>query len=164
LIEHLCDRIQASGSAGKLEIGAFTAWKRLRADTPWMAQLMALPDTVVREHTGQVVAAANNGDFDVMKAGARACLALEPLPGFRSGGALATAVCHAAAPQVLAVMDKRAIAGLRVVGLSLPSARGRTPYLCYSNLIEQCRRELSDFAHIWSARQVDSALFQLGKR
>jgi hypothetical protein len=86
---------------------------------------------------------------------------LTPLPGLAHGDALASAVCFAAAPHRLAVYDKRADRGLSRVGLPLDRRPGR--YGRYLQLLEQCRTELAERGHSWSARQVDLALYQLGQ-
>ncbi|RSM64908.1 hypothetical protein DMB66_18420 [Actinoplanes sp. ATCC 53533] len=149
------------GSLGKLDIGALTAWKRLRADTPWMGKLMSCPDREVRLHTEQAVIAARDDSKPVPEAAAAARTALTALPGFAHGDAIASAVCFAAAPLRLAVYDRRAHHGLHQLGLFLENRAGR--YGRYLRLIEQCRQELADQGHVWTARQVDIALYQLGQ-
>ncbi|MFF1594730.1 hypothetical protein ACFVY0_42685 [Streptomyces sp. NPDC058286] len=41
-LQHVTQRARDSGDIGKADIGALLMWKRLRADTPWAAELMAL--------------------------------------------------------------------------------------------------------------------------
>lgn len=67
----------------------------------------------------------------------------------------------AAAPDRLAVYDKRAQAATGRLGLTLAARPGR--YGRYMQLVEDLRRELRD-AHgvTWSARDVDMALYWLG--
>jgi hypothetical protein len=161
VVEQVAARAQASGSLGKLDVGALAAWKRLRADTPWMSLLMATQESEVRLHSGRAVAAARDLSRSVPEAAAAARSALTPLPGFAHGDALASAVCFAAAPGRLAVYDKRAHRGLDILGLTLDRRPGR--YGRYLSLIEQCRAELAAAGHDWSARQVDLALFWLGR-
>jgi hypothetical protein len=60
VFEEVAARVAVTGSLGKLDLGALTAWKRLRADTPWMARLMGMPDGDVRAHTGRAVTAARD--------------------------------------------------------------------------------------------------------
>lgn len=60
VVEQVAARAAATGSLGKLDLGALVAWKRMRADTPWMTQLMGMPDAHVREHTAAAVAAARD--------------------------------------------------------------------------------------------------------
>ncbi|WP_326550817.1 hypothetical protein [Micromonospora sp. NBC_01813] len=160
VIEQVVARVADAGSLGKLDLGALSAWKRLRADTPWMAQLMSCPEYTVRQHTQRAVAAAQDQSRTVPEAAAAARSALTPLPGFSTGDALASVVCFVAAPKRLAVYDRRAHEGLRRLGLALDDRPGR--YGRYLTLLEQCRDELADQGHRWSARHVDLALFQLG--
>lgn len=155
-------RAEETESLGKLDIGALLAWKRLRADTKWMRGLMATPETVVREHTGEAFRWAREPDLPTPEAAGRARSALSPLDGFRTGDALASAVCVALAPERLAVYDSRAHRGLELLGFSLSNKPGR--YRTYMELVEQCRAELAGQGHEWSAREVDLALFQLGQR
>lgn len=161
VIEQVSARAAETGSLGKLDIGALTAWKRLRADTRWMAGLMATPDDEVRLHTGRAVSAARDESRSIPEAAKAAITALTPLPGLAGGGALASAVCFAAAPQRLAVYDKRAHRGLHQLDLQLDDRPGR--YARYMLLLEQCREELAGQGQTWSARQVDLALYWLGR-
>lgn len=61
--------------------------------------------------------------------------ALASLPGFRTGDALASAVLTAAAPDRMAVYDRRAHNGLRTLGIPLSHAPGR--YSRYIEAIDQ---------------------------
>lgn len=160
VIEQVAARVADAGSLGKLDLGALSAWKRLRADTPWMAQLMSCPEQQVRLHTAHAVAAAQDESTTVSVAAAAARSALTPLPGFAHGDALASVVCFVAAPNRLAVYDRRAHQGLQRLHLALDDRAGR--YGRYLGLVEQCRRELACHGYEWSARQVDLALYQLG--
>jgi hypothetical protein len=161
VVEQVSARAAEAGSLGKLDLGALTAWKRLRADTPWMSKLMDTPDSEVRRHTHQAFVAARDESKTVPEAAAAARSALSPLPGFTRGDALASAVCFAVAPHRLAVYDTRAHRGLSRLGLELDDRPGR--YGRYLLLLEQCRRELAGQGHEWSARDVDLALYQLGR-
>ncbi|MFJ9808950.1 hypothetical protein ACIRTB_12000 [Streptomyces sp. NPDC101158] len=40
-LQDVIQRASGSGSIGEADIGALLLWKRLRADTPWAADLMA---------------------------------------------------------------------------------------------------------------------------
>lgn len=157
----VAERVVASGSIGKLDIAALVAWKRLRADTSWVKALMFLPDVKVRAQTALGVQAARDTKRDVPEAAASARSALTGLPGMRTGDAVASAMCFVAAPERMAVYDRRAHHGLTLVGLELDHRRGR--YGRYMRLVEQCRLELADHKHTWTARQVDLALYQLGE-
>lgn len=162
VVEQVSERILASGSVGKLDIAALTAWKRLRADTIWNRALMRVPETEVRRSTEAVVAVARDLTLSVREAASAARGHLSGLPGFGTGDALASAVCFAAAPERLAVYDRRAHAGLTRLGLNLDNKPGR--YGRYMELVEQCGEELSAAGTAWTARQVDLALYQLGQR
>src|SRR4051812_14538076 len=68
VVEQVIARVADAGSLGKLDLGALTAWKRLRADTPWMARLMSRPDHEVRQHTERAVVAARDESRPVPEA------------------------------------------------------------------------------------------------
>jgi hypothetical protein len=152
-------RISTCGSAGKADIAILCFWKRLRADTPWVPRLLDLPDSRVRDVTGEAIAILNTGNDH--EAAGQAREILRSLPGFAQGTAVASAVLTAAAPTRLAVYDKRAHTGLQKVELELTD---KAPffYARYLALIEQCRMEAADIGHRWTARDVDLALFVLG--
>ncbi|MDX3524860.1 hypothetical protein [Streptomyces scabiei] len=59
-LQEVTRRACTSGSIGKADIGALLMWKRLRADTPWVAELMALADTDVRRATAAATTAAQD--------------------------------------------------------------------------------------------------------
>jgi hypothetical protein len=162
VVDEVAERVDESGSIGKLDIGALVAWKRLRADTAWVKALMLLPDVDVRAHTARAVKAARDGARTVPEAASDARSALVELPGMGVGDAVASTLCFVAAPKRMAVYDGRAHLGLALVGLQLDNRRGR--YRRYMEFIEQCRGELADRKHRWTAREVDLALFQLGER
>ncbi|MDQ0825568.1 hypothetical protein QFZ60_001741 [Arthrobacter sp. B2I5] len=159
LIE-VSDRIRSSRSIGKADIGALLFWKRLRADTRWVRDLMALADSEVRDTTGHAVSAVNDAALDIASAAAEGRKALSALPGFVRGDALASALLTAAAPDRMAVYDRRAQSGLEKLGLSLSAARGR--YGRYMAIVNGLASEAERRGHPWSPRQVDLALFALG--
>lgn len=160
VVDQVIARVADAGSLGKLDLGALSAWKRLRADTPWMARLMSCPEQEIRQHTERAVTAAQDESRTVAEAAVAARSALTPLPGFSNGDALASVVCFVAAPTRLAVYDSRAHSGLQQLGLMLDNRPGR--YGRYLALVERCRAELAGQGYEWSARQVDLALYQLG--
>ncbi|WP_237563334.1 hypothetical protein [Arthrobacter sp. H-02-3] len=160
VLTEVADRIRATASIGKADIGALLFWKRLRADTPWVRELMVKPETEVREITEKAVSAVTDMSLPVPKAASAGRAALSPLPGFKTGDALASALLLAAAPERMAVYDERAQTGLEALGLSLSPARGR--YGRYMELVEEMRSTAGRYGHTWSARDVDTALFWLG--
>lgn len=72
VVREVIVRVRDAGSVGKLDIAALTAWKRLRADTPWAAELMRKSDSEVRSHTTEVVAVANDSALSVSEAAGQA--------------------------------------------------------------------------------------------
>lgn len=160
VVREVIKRVANSGSVGKLDIAALTAWKRLRADTPWVAGLMDTSDAEVRRRTSGVVEIVNDRGLAIPEAAGRARSALSPLSGFGTGDALASAVCFAAAPGRMAVYDKRAHAAVLSLGFELDNRRGR--YRRYMMIVEACRSALHGRGNKWEARQVDTALYYLG--
>jgi hypothetical protein len=160
VLAEVADRIRMTGAIGKADIGALLFWKRLRADTTWVRDLMTKPEQDVRAVTAKAVAAANNPMLTVPEAASAGRRELAVLPGFKTGDALASALLLAAAPGRMAVYDDRAGAGLKALGLSLTAARGR--YGRYMELVEDLRSTANLHGHAWSARDVDTALFWLG--
>jgi hypothetical protein len=137
--------------------------KRLRADTPWAAELMALPDVEVRRATVTATATATVRDTSLSLSAAartgRAALAL--LPGFRTGDALASAVLTAAAPERMAVCDRRVHNGLQTLGIALSHAPGR--YSRYMGIIDQLLARAPDPSRRWTPRDIDTALYWLNQ-
>jgi hypothetical protein len=160
VLTEITDRIRATASLGKADIGALLFWKRLRADTPWVRKLMTMRDREVRAVTEKAVAAVNDVSLPVPKAASAGRRALSPLPGFEKGDAFASALLLAAAPGRMAVYDRRAQAGLETLGLTLSAAPGR--YGRYMELVEVLRSTANRHGQTWSARDVDIALYWLG--
>ena len=154
------DRVRATGSIGKADVGSLLFWKRLRADTPWVRKLMTMPEVDVRAVTEKAVVAASDTSGTIPEAASAGRGALSPLPGFATGDALASALLLAAAPEKMAIYDERAQAGLERLGLVLSAARGR--YGRYMELVEVLRATAALKGHTWSARDVDVALYWLG--
>lgn len=160
VLAEVADRIRTTGAIGKADIGALLFWKRLRADTAWVRELMTKPEQDVRAVTAKAVAAVNDQSLTVPEAASAGRGELSSLPGFKTGDALASALLLAAAPGRMAVYDDRAHTGLKALGLSLTAARGR--YGRYMELVEDLRSTANLHGHAWSARDVDIALFWLG--
>ncbi len=74
---------------------------------------------------------------------------------------MASTLCFVAAPDRMAVYDRRTHHGLTMVGLELDNRPGH--YGRYMVLVEQCRTEVTDRGHEWTGRQVDLALYQFGE-
>src|SRR5205823_5328096 len=85
VLREVSDRIAASGSIGKLDIGALVVWKRLRADTPWASALMAKSERDVRSVTAVAVSAVRDHELSTAEAAGQGRDALLKLPGFGSG-------------------------------------------------------------------------------
>lgn len=159
VLREVSARAKATGDLGKADIGALLFWKRLRADATWVARLHLVADAQVREVT--------RGARDAMRAAERTVdaarsgrSALSALPGFHVGDALASAVLLALAPDRMAIYDKRAHTALRLLGLHLDDRHGR--YSRYMELVESLAEALSSSGPVWSARDVELALYELG--
>ncbi|MEV6841772.1 hypothetical protein AB0N17_46650 [Streptomyces sp. NPDC051133] len=156
-LQEVTRRACTSGSIGKADIGALLMWKRLRADTPWAAELMALADTDVRRATAAATTAARDTTLSSSSAAQASRAALASLPGFRTGDALASAVLTAAAPDRMAIYDRRAHSGLRTLGITLSHAPGR--YSRYIEAIDQLLADAPAQIRNWTARDMDTALY-----
>lgn len=161
VVKEVSGRANVRYSLGKADIGALVVWKRLDASTRWVADLMKTSDQDVREATFAARAAAADSTLDIETAASRARSALAPLPGFRKGDALASAVIYALAPARMAVYDRRAQRGLERLGLVLTPKPGR--YGRYMALVEQLMIESRTVGVDLTPRDVDLALFTLGR-
>ena len=154
-------RIAASGSAGKTDIAALVSWKRLNASAVWVRELMQLPESAVREATGAAFEAARKFE-PISTAAANAVEALRPLPGLRRGGAVASAVLTAGAPERMAVYDRRAHESLRKLGISVGYKAGI--YSRYMAVVEALRNDVNNSRGLaWRARDVDLALYWMAE-
>jgi hypothetical protein len=160
LLADVATRIRATASIGKADIGALLFWKRLRANTPWVSGLMTMREVEVRAVTEKAVSAVNDESLPVPQAASDGRRSLAELPGFKKGDALASALLLAAAPERMAVYDRRARAGLETMGLRLSAKPGR--YRRYMELVEALRSTANRHGHTWTARDVDVALYWLG--
>lgn len=116
VLTEVADRIRAKASFGKADIGASLFRKRLRADTPWVRKLMVKPEAEVREITEKEVSPVTDVSLPVPKAASAAGpAALSPLPGFKTGDALTSALLLAATPERMAINDERAQTGLQTL-------------------------------------------------
>ncbi|MFD0747410.1 hypothetical protein ACFQ1L_40555 [Phytohabitans flavus] len=154
------ERVQESGSLGKVDIGALYLWKRIPRGK-WGLKLLTMPEAQVRDITAAAVQRARHEDLPTPEAAAAARTVLSPLPGMRTGDALPSALIVAAAPDRMAVYNRRARKGLAEVCLPLSDGSGR--YQRYIELVEQCRIELAEQgAEIQTAREIDLALYWRG--
>ncbi|KIA73423.1 hypothetical protein ANMWB30_23500 [Arthrobacter sp. MWB30] len=160
VLTEVAGRIRESRSIGKSDIGALVFWKRLRADTPWVTDIMSLPEHHVRATTAKAVAAVNDHTVRTPQAASNGRRALSDLPGFSTGDALASALLFASAPHRMAVYDRRAQTGLQELDLSLSAKPGR--YSRYMELVDALCTTARKNNHDWIPRDVDIALYQLG--
>lgn len=72
-----------------------------------------------------------------------------------------SALILAAAPDRMVIYDKRALKALGILGIALDTSDGW--YRGYMQTVEKVRAEVRGRGKDWSARDVDKALFQLGK-
>ena len=119
VLKEAIGRSEEIGSLGKYDIGALVFWKRLQANTPWAAALLSLPDAEVRAVTAAAILAVRDPNLTAPEAAQRGRSALSELPGFRNGDALASAVLVAAAPDRMAIYDRRAHAALNELGVMI---------------------------------------------
>ncbi|MEV5513888.1 hypothetical protein AB0L50_13305 [Streptomyces flaveolus] len=159
VLHQVAHRARTERSIGKADIGALLLWKRLRADTRWASALMAVADADVREATRAATAAVRDTSLSRSQAARAGRAALAELPGFTSGDALASAVLTAAAPDRMAVYDRRAHTALRSLGITLTHSPGR--YSRYIDVIDRLVAHAPEPARAWTARDVDTALYYL---
>ncbi|MFI5689133.1 hypothetical protein [Streptomyces sp. NPDC051636] len=157
----VAQRTERAGSLGKTDIAALTVWKRLSAQTPWAAALMSLPETQVRAVTERAVTAARDTALSRSEAARTGRSIMSELPGFRTGDALASAVLTAAAPQRMAVYDRRVQHALDTLGLTLTHAPGR--YGRYLQFLNDLLEHSGAHANGWTARDIDTALYWIGR-
>lgn len=156
----VAERAESMGSLGKTDIGALVVWKRLSAQTPWVSKLMSLPDTDVRSVTARAVQAVRNTGVSRAEAAQTGRGIVWELPGFRTGDALASAVLTAAAPERMAVYDRRVQQALDILGFTLTRASGR--YGRYMDLLDRLLSQGGEQAAGWTPRDLDTALYWLG--
>ena len=160
VLYEVAQRTEQAGSLGKTDIAALVVWKRLSAQTPWVSALMSLPDTHVRTVTERAVTAARDTALTRSEAARTGRGIIWELPGFRTGDALASAVLTAAAPERMAVYDRRVQHALDTLGLTLTRAPGR--YGRYLQLLDDLLKHGGAHADGWTARDIDTALYWTG--
>ncbi|MGW1274517.1 hypothetical protein, partial [Streptomyces sp. NPDC002491] len=107
ILHEVAQRTEHAGSLGKTDIAALVVWKRLSAQTRWVTALMSLPESHVRAVTERAVTAVRDTTLTRSEAARTGRGIIWELPAFRTGDALASAVLTAAAPQRMAVYDRR---------------------------------------------------------
>ncbi|MFD3557955.1 hypothetical protein ACFWWA_38545 [Streptomyces goshikiensis] len=158
----VAQRVERSGCLGKTDIAALVVWKRLSAQTRWVTALMSLPDSHVRDVTERALTSVQDLDLSRGKAAQEGRGAIAKLPGFVTGDALASAVLTAAAPRRMAVYDQRVQRALDLCGLTLTKESGR--YGRYMEIIDTLLTHSEGRADDWTARDVDIALYWVGKK
>ncbi|MBJ6613806.1 hypothetical protein [Streptomyces sp. I4(2020)] len=126
-----------------------------------MTELMSLPDTQVRGVTERAVTAVRDTSLSRSEAARTGRGIIWELPGFRTGDALASAILTAAAPQRMAVYDRRVQHALDTLGLTLTPTSGR--YGRYLQLLDDLLRHGAAHADSWTARDIDTALYWTGR-
>lgn len=160
VLHEVAQRTEHTGSLGKTDIAALVVWKRLSAQTRWVSALMSLPDTQVRAVTERAVTAVRDTTVPRSEAARAGRGIIWELPGFRTGDALASAVLTAAAPQGMAVYDRRVQHALDTLGLPLTPTPGR--YGRYLQLLDGLLRHGGPRADGWTPRDIDTALYWTG--
>ncbi|WP_406481645.1 hypothetical protein [Streptomyces sp. NBC_01615] len=160
VLREVAQRTEHAGSLGKTDIAALVVWKRLSAQTRWVTALMSLLDTHVRAVTERAVTAARDTALTRSEAARTGRGIIAELPGFRTGDALASAVLTAAAPQRMAVYDRRVQHALDTLGLTLTPTPGR--YGRYLQLLDDLLHHGGARADGWTAREIDTALYWTG--
>ncbi|MFF4828998.1 hypothetical protein ACFY20_39880 [Streptomyces sp. NPDC001312] len=143
VFHEVAQRTEHTGSLGKTDIAALVVWKRLSAQTRWVTELMSLPDTQVRKVTKQAVTKVRDTTLSPGEAARAGRAIISQLPGFHKGDALASAVLTAAAPQRMAVYDRRV-------------------YGRYLQLLDDLLHHGGTRADGWTARDIDTALYSTG--
>ncbi|MGW4201469.1 hypothetical protein [Streptomyces sp. NPDC004726] len=160
VLHEVAQRTEHTGSLGKSDIAALVVWKRLSAQTRWASALMSLPDTHVRAVTEQAVTAVRDTTVPRGEAARTGRGIIAELPGFRTGDALASAILTAAAPQRMAVYDRRVQHAIDTLGLTLSPAPGS--YGRYLQLLDDLLHHGGARADGWTARDIDTALYWTG--
>jgi hypothetical protein len=161
VLHEVADRVERTGSLGKLDVAGLVLWKRLQANTPWVSEFHTWPEEKVRTVTAAAVGKVRDESVPLPVAAREGRAALTPLPGFSKGDALASAALVAAAPQRMAVYDIRVQGALDRLGLPLTRASGR--YGRYMAIVEQLTVAANGRGFGWLPRDIDLALFWLGK-
>ncbi|GAA1738118.1 hypothetical protein [Luedemannella helvata] len=142
-------RLRDAGEAGKADIAIIAFWKRIRLDATWVGNLLSMPEEDIRRATRSAFGQA--GDREALSE-------LAVLPGFRTWGAMATALLCAYDPLRWPVMDRNAFEGLRQLGQRVD---GKAP--TYFRDVRQLRDQLVRYRPGTTVREIDKALFIIGR-
>jgi len=162
VFDEVAERVRKHGYATKLDLGGLVLWKRLQANTRWASSLGATADATVRDVTGRALSVYQDGALSEVPAKAQAARSvLAELPGFAHGDAFVSALLTTFDGNNLAVFDRRANYALGTV-LKRPVRSGRGHYGRYIEEVHSLRALVSEPNDIWTARDIDTALYMLG--
>jgi hypothetical protein len=146
-------RMRRQHHATKLDLNALATWKRVRTTT-WAGDLNLLPQSTVVNATKGAFA-RGIGDHSRVNA-------LSDIPGFRARGAVTSALLAAWDPTLYGVLDKNARrARSKVVASGCLCSW--YDLVTYEEHLRLLAGELSTHETTWIPRQVDMALYVLGK-
>ena len=162
VFNNVAERVRENGYATKLDLGGLVLWKRLQANTRWASRLGATADAKVRDVSGRALSVYRDDPLSDVPARAQAARsALAELPGFAHGDAFVSALLTAFDRENLAVYDRRADYALSAV-LERRVRGGRGHYGRYIEEVHSLRELVSEPGDMWTARDVDTALYMLG--
>jgi hypothetical protein len=155
VLDEVHGRIALAGYATKLDLGALAAWKRLNCNTSWMERLQLMPNATVIAGTAAAFAPGLAVQARITK------LQTNIVHGMGSTFAFGSAVLTAWNPHDFAVIDRRVLRTLDNVLPSLGCTCDLRYYATYLEHVVDIRNQLNAFpgGHVWTARDVDKALF-----
>jgi hypothetical protein len=121
---------------------------------------MAVKDEDTRAVTAAAVVAVTDMNTAVPEAARRGRAALSGLPGLVNGDALASALLYVAAPDRMAVYDRRVQRALGLLSIELSNKPRR--YSRCMTIVEGIRTDVDRRGTVWIARDVDLALYNYG--
>ena len=146
-------RLKANGFASKLDLGALVFWKHVR-NAPWMRTLNLLPETRVR--------AATTAAFAPGLTDAGRIAALNPLQGFRAGGAFTSVLLTAWNPNEYGVFDELAHGAIARY-FDARCTCDLTDLPAYFDHLRTAATEISTCkSSLWTPKMVDMALYKAG--
>ena len=153
VFESVHERMAGNGFATKMDISALLFWKRIETKK-FRMHLLETSDSKVRSVT-QAAFADGMSNADRLDA-------MRPLPGCKSGIAVPTTILAAFDPGRFGIYDERALKALkrlRVPNCKCTISRGDI----FFDHLARLATEMSVVGNSWTPRQVDMALFKLGK-